>query len=269
MRFRRPHVRVQRVRVQTVAVGFLLRVRHEFAQFLDRPFARATPLEYALFKQKAARNIHHDLTRALQRIFQNRQLFLRVRLTQRRLFHNRFAKDARRFRQRHGRTALNSRARRKRQIVIRMSEFVRERTHPAERGFEIGQHARLGCAHAHTKRAIAFPRARFRVNPMFVERALRQALHFFRVRTEMGENKFARVVVRPHARIRAERRKNIVKGESLQPQRARFGAEITPKRRERFARRAEHGVQRRAVNRRVKNRFVQRGFPMTARRKRI
>ena len=50
-----------------------------------------------------------------------------------------------------------------------------------------------------------------------------------------------------------------------QPQRARFGAQITPERGKGFARGRQHRLERRAVNRRVKQCFIQRAVPLAPR----
>ena len=73
-----PHIGVQRAFIQTVAVGCLLGIGHEFAQGVRMHEFLGAVLEHALFKAEAGVDIADDLGGILQLRFDQRQLFLVV-----------------------------------------------------------------------------------------------------------------------------------------------------------------------------------------------
>src|SRR5260370_18065312 len=93
MRLHGPHIGVQRVLVQAIAIGLALSLQHQVVEFLDGELALPASLKEALLEEEPAGDIYDNLAGTLQRGFQDSDFLLPPGLLQGRVTDDRLTED--------------------------------------------------------------------------------------------------------------------------------------------------------------------------------
>ena len=167
MRLHGPHVGVELVGVQTVAVGLALRGKHEVVQFLDAEFALGPLFEDAGLQKEARVDVHHDLRGVLQERVQHGQPVGTGGPIKGGGRHESLAEDACRFGQWHGCRTLGGGTVGQVDVVIRVAKFVGKGLDAVETVGEVHEDTGLVTPDAHAEGAVPFAVPWFGVNPSF------------------------------------------------------------------------------------------------------
>src|SRR6185437_4655423 len=111
-------------------------------------------------------------------------------------------------------------------VVVAVSQLMGNGADAIERRLEVGQHARFVAPDGHAEGAVLLAGTRLGVDPALGEGARREGAQLWRVRAEALRDEVGALEEGPWTAAAADWREEIVPGQSRQPQRLRFGAQI-------------------------------------------
>jgi len=263
--FDSPHVGVEEVFIQAVAVGITLCLKHQFGQFYGGEVALLALFEDIAFKEEAAGDVFHDLRGTLEAFFEEAEFFAAGGVLLGGLLDDGFAEDGRGFGEGHGHTALERGAVAEAEVVVGVTKFVGEGGDTAEGGFIVVQDAGLVLAETGAEGTVALAFSRGSVNPLFTVGAEGEVAHLFAVGAELlGDEGFG-FCPRPFASGFADGGEEVVPGEGFgTAEDFSLGAEVAAEVREGLVRGGKHGVKGSTVNSVVEAGAVERRRPTPA-----
>ena len=269
MALAQPHIRVQEILVQPVAIGFFLRLQHHPAQTPGGEELFLSVREDLRFKQIAAVNIADDLAGVHELRLQNRQaLAVRLRGGIGRVVDDVFIEGGGRLRHGHGIFLVQWAVVIEIHIVEGVAQLVRQRDDVGIGSVKIRQDTALANGlDALTEGAADLPLAREEINPVVVKGLLHHGAQRFIEAAEKTQEQLPRILHRVFPVVFSHGREHVIPRHPVfMPQRLCLAAQIGPELRQVFVYRRKHGVEGFPLHARIVKRPLQGGLiaPQTA-----
>ncbi len=134
------------------------------------------------------------------------------------------------------------------EVVITMSEFVRQGTDAPKSRFVVCHHPRLISTYGDAESAIAFTCTRFSVDPLFAKGVSGEVRKSRRVSGKLFDDERSGFVILPDPFIPANRGIEIIPCQAVHAEHAGLGMQIAAKAGKRFASGFQHSVERLAIH---------------------